>query len=104
MHSGTCACADAGGTMRYLGCRMESFGNLIYYIQCASLYPFRERMVIMSPDERLELEYEQLYNMRDQAILFLKMMPETQGYVNEILTRLDEMVNLLGRRLEKVVG
>ena len=49
--------------------------------------------------EKMELEYEQLYNMRDQAMLFLKMMPDTQGYINEILATLDEMVETLGKRL-----
>ena len=47
----------------------------------------------------LELEYEHLYNMRDQTMLFLKMMPNTQGYINEILATLDDMVETLGRRL-----
>lgn len=51
---------------------------------------------------KLELEYKQLYNMRDQAMLFLKMMPDTQGYINEILGTLDEMVDTLGRRLTVV--
>ena len=51
---------------------------------------------------KLELEYEQLYNMRDQAMLFLKMMPDTQGYINEILGTLDEMADTLGRRLTVV--
>ena len=51
---------------------------------------------------KLELEYEQLYNMRDQAMLFLKMMHDTQGYLNEILGTLDEMVDTLGRRLTVV--
>ncbi len=40
--------------------------------------------------------------MRDQAMLFLKMMPDTQGYINEILGTLDEMVDTLGRRLTVV--
>ncbi len=59
----------------------------------------------MSPNdiEKTELEYEHLYNLRDQTILFLKMMPDTQGYVNEILATLDEMVNVLGHKLEIVV-
>lgn len=51
---------------------------------------------------KLELEYKQLYNMRDQAMLFLKMMPDTQGYINEILGTLDEMADTLGRRLTVV--
>ena len=61
-------------------------------------------MSIMSENdmEKLELEYEQLYNMRDQAMLFLKMMPDTQGYINEVLATLDDMVETLGRRLAAV--
>ena len=47
----------------------------------------------------LELEYEHLYNVRDHTLLFLKMMPDTQGYINEILATLDDMVETLGRRL-----
>ena len=52
--------------------------------------------------EKLELEYEHLYNMRDQAMLFLKMMPDTQGYINEVLATLNGMVDTLGRRLTVV--
>ena len=52
--------------------------------------------------EKMELEYEQQYNMRDQAMLFLEMMPDTQGYINEILATLDEIVETLGRRLTVV--
>ncbi len=52
--------------------------------------------------EKLELEYEQLYNMRDQAMLFLKMMPDTQGYINEVLATLNDMVDTLGRRLTAI--
>lgn len=48
-----------------------------------------------------ELEYEFLYNLRDQTLLFLKMCPDTGGYANEILNTLDEMVDTLGRRLIK---
>lgn len=48
-----------------------------------------------------ELEYEFLYNLRDQTLLFLKMCPDTSGYANEILNTLDEMVDTLGRRLIK---
>ena len=46
-----------------------------------------------------ELEYEFFYNLRDQSLLFLKMHPETDGYLNEILARLDEMVEMLADRL-----
>ena len=52
--------------------------------------------------EKLELEYDQLYNMRGQARLFLKMMPDTQEYINEVLATLDDMVDTLGRRLATV--
>lgn len=51
--------------------------------------------------DKTELEYEFLYNLRDQALLFLKMQPETDGYVNEILARLDEIVETLQERLAK---
>ena len=34
--------------------------------------------------EKLELEYEQLYNMRDQAMLFLKLCPKTTGLAEQM--------------------
>ena len=49
---------------------------------------------------KTELEYEFLYNLRDQTMLFLRMCPENNGYAGEILATLDEMVDTLGRRLE----
>ena len=48
-----------------------------------------------------EIEYEFLYNLRDQAMLFLKMNPNTQGYVDEILASLEEMVETLANRLTR---
>ena len=47
----------------------------------------------------LELEYEHLYNMRDQKMLFLKMCPKTTGLAEEMLTWLDGKVRMLGERL-----
>ena len=47
----------------------------------------------------LELEYEHLYNMRDQTLLFLKMCPKTTGLVEEMLTWLDKKVRMLGEKL-----
>ena len=47
----------------------------------------------------LELEYEHLYNVRDQTILFLKMCPKTTGLAEEMLTWLDGKVRMLGERL-----
>ena len=47
----------------------------------------------------LELEYEHLYNMRNQTILFLKMCPKTTGLAEEMLTWLDGKVRMLGERL-----
>ena len=44
---------------------------------------------------KTELEYEFLYNLRDQAMLFLRMQPETNDYVNEIAAVLDGMVETL---------
>lgn len=50
---------------------------------------------------KTELEYEFLFNLRDQTLLFLRMCPENNGYAGEILVTLDEMVYTLGKRLEK---
>lgn len=47
----------------------------------------------------LELEYEHLYNVRDQTILFLKMCPKTTGLAEELLTWLDQKVKMLGEKL-----
>ena len=47
----------------------------------------------------LELEYEHLYNVRDQTILFLKMCPKTTGLAEEMLTWLDQKVKMLGEKL-----
>lgn len=47
----------------------------------------------------LELEYEHLYNVRDQTILFLKMCPKTTGLAEEMLAWLDAKVRMLGEKL-----
>ncbi|MBQ3736681.1 MAG: hypothetical protein II855_07100 [Candidatus Methanomethylophilaceae archaeon] len=47
----------------------------------------------------LELEYEHLYNVRDQTLLFLKMCPKTTGLAEEMLTWLDAKVRMLGEKL-----
>ena len=47
----------------------------------------------------LELEYEHLYNVRDQTLLFLKMCPKTTGLAEEMLTWLDQKVRMLGEKL-----
>ena len=49
----------------------------------------------------LELEYEHLYNVRDQTILFLKMCPKTTGLAEEMLAWLDQKVKMLGEELMK---
>ncbi len=58
-------------------------------------------MLTMSQDDMnyLELEYEHLYNVRDQTLLFLKMCPKTTGLAEEMLTWLDAKVRMLGERL-----
>ena len=50
----------------------------------------------------LELEYEHLYNMRDQTMLFLKLCPMTTGLAEEMLDWLDQKVKMLGKELEKI--
>ena len=58
-------------------------------------------MLTMSQDDMnyLELEYEHLYNVRDQTLLFLKMCPKTTGLAEEMLTWLDAKVRMLGEKL-----
>ncbi len=48
-----------------------------------------------------EIEYEYLYNLRDQAVLYLRMSQSNLGYVSELYTLVDEMVRNLRRDLEK---
>ena len=49
----------------------------------------------------LELEYEHLYNLRDQSMLFLKLCPKTTGIAEELVAWLDSKVNLLVDELAK---
>ena len=49
----------------------------------------------------LELEYEHLYNVRDQTILFLKMCPKTTGLAEEMLVWLDIKIKLMEEKLVK---
>ena len=58
-------------------------------------------MLTMSQDDMnyLELEYEHLYNVRDQTLLFLKMCPKTTGLAEEMLTWLDAKIRMLGEKL-----
>ena len=58
-------------------------------------------MLTMSQDDMnyLELEYEHLYNVRDQTLLFLKMCPKTTGLAEEMLAWLDQKVRMLGEKL-----
>ena len=45
------------------------------------------------------LEYEFLYTIRDQVLLFNKMRPEGRdGNTDDLLAWLDEKVELLGKR------
>ena len=50
----------------------------------------------------LELEYEHLYNMRDQTMLFRELCPKTTGLGEEMLGWLDQKVKMLGKELEKI--
>ncbi len=45
------------------------------------------------------LEYEFLYTIRDQVLIFQKMRPEgSEGYTDDLLAWLDDKVELLGKR------
>ena len=50
----------------------------------------------------LELEYEHLYNMRDQTMLFLNLCPKTTDLAEEMLLWLDQKVRMFGKELEKI--
>jgi len=50
-------------------------------------------------DNGKALEYEFLYNVRDQALLFLRTARTNEGYVQEILQTVDAMVESLGREV-----
>ncbi len=54
----------------------------------------------MSENEpnHLGYEYEHLYNMRDQTMLFMKIRSHTDGFVDQLPAWLDEKVEILGRR------
>ena len=72
-----------------------------YSSRISNLYCGQKPYVIMSEETAnyLELEYEHLYNVRDQTILFLKMCPKTTGLAEEMLTWLDQKVRMLGEKL-----
>ena len=42
--------------------------------------------------DSLRLEYEHLYNLRDQTMLFLELCPDNRGYAKRILDELNEML------------
>ncbi len=46
-------------------------------------------------------EYEYLYNLRDLAVLYLRMSQSNLGYVSELYNLVNEMVNNLSRELEE---
>ena len=49
--------------------------------------------------DTLRLEYEHLYNLRDQTLLFLEMCPENEGYADRIRVELDEMIKEIVAKL-----
>ena len=46
----------------------------------------------MTEDDNLRYEYEHLYNIRDQTLLFLELCPDNRGYAKKILDELNEML------------
>lgn len=55
----------------------------------------------MSQNDRntLKLEYEHLYNLRDQTVLFLELCPENEGYTERIRKELDLMLEEIVDRM-----
>lgn len=81
-------------------CRLEPYeGKLSRTVPRGGLPREGEPLLDYNIIGKTELEYEFLYNLRDKTLLFLRMCPENNGYAGEILTRLDEMAEIFGRRL-----
>ena len=51
--------------------------------------------MLKPPKDDYSFEYEHLYNIRDQTLLFLKLGPNTTGFTNELLCWLDEKLKIL---------
>ena len=49
----------------------------------------------------LEIEYEHLYNLRDQTMLFLELCPENGGYAKMILGEIERMMEELMKKLSE---
>ena len=47
----------------------------------------------------LELEYEHLYNLRDQTMLFLELCPENGGYAKRILGEIEVSMEKMKEKL-----
>ena len=47
----------------------------------------------------LELEYEHLFNLRDQTMLFLELCPENGGYVKKILGEIEVSMGEMEEKL-----
>ena len=50
--------------------------------------------------DTIRLEYEHLYNLRDQTMLFLELCPENGGYVKKILGEIEVSM----REMEEKLG
>lgn len=53
----------------------------------------------MTEDDYLRFEYEHLYNMRDQTLLFLEMCPDNRGYAEKIKEELNLMIREITRKM-----
>ncbi len=49
--------------------------------------------------DKKEIEYEFLYNIRDQAMLYLRMSESNLGYAEKVLNMVNEMVENLAKEI-----
>ena len=49
--------------------------------------------------DTIRLEYEHLYNLRDQTMLFLELCPENEGYAERILEEIEGMMEEMEEKM-----
>ena len=52
--------------------------------------------------DSLRLEYEHLYNLRDQTILFEELCPGNHGYVRKLLSLTERLLKEITEKMERV--
>ena len=56
----------------------------------------------MTEDDNLRYEYEHLYNIRDQTILFEEICPGEHGFVRKVLDLTERLLEEITEKMEMV--